>query len=165
MATTIDEKQYYSAPPDTVFEMLSDSEFITAKCLASGSIEADAESTTDGDTRIIKSRRVLPAKIPAFARRFVGDTVTLTETQRWAPPVDGTRRASFEVDFGNNPISFSGHIALTAEGEGTEVATVGTIKCSVPFVSGKIEGVALDWITRYLVKEQKVGNAWLEGDR
>lgn len=168
MTTSIDEVQTYNAEPETVFAMLCDPAFIEAKCMASGSLEAKAEVIDDGGGKLsLVARRVLPAKIPSFAKKFVGDTLTLTETQNWrAPNSDGARAAGFVLDFGNNPISFTGAIELNPKTDGvSEVKTMGVIKCSVPFVGGKIEGVAQEWITKYLVKEQKVGTEWLEGNR
>lgn len=164
MSTTIDQVQHYAATPDEVFTMLSDPSFVEAKCLASGSIEASAETTQEDAGITIVSRRVLPAKLPGFAKKFVGETVTLVETQRW-PEADGDRAGTFVVDFGNNPISFSGDVTLSAAGDGAQVRCQGVIKCTVPFVGGKIEGVALEWITKYLDKEQRVGTAWLDGER
>lgn len=165
MSTTIDEVQQYDASPDDVFAMLSDPDFIKAKCMASGCIEATAESVPEDDGVTLVSRRVLPAKLPSFAKRFVGETVTLTETQKWSDPHSTSRIATFIVDFGNNPIAFDGNITLQPDGDGTKVEYVGAIKCSIPLIGGKIEGVALDWITRYVRKEQTVGTAWLNGDR
>ena len=165
MSTKIDQVQHYTAAPDEVFAMLSDPAFVEAKCLASGSIEASAETTDEDATTTIVSRRVLPAKLPGFAKRFVGETVTLVETQKWSDSGEGSRDGTFVVDFGNNPISFTGSVTLAPDGDGTKVEYVGAIKCTVPLVGGKIEGVALEWITKYLDKEQRVGTAWLDGDR
>ena len=164
MTTKIDQAQHYTASPDEVFAMLSDPEFVERKCLASGSIEASADVTSEDATTTIVSRRVLPAKLPSFAKKFVGETLTLVETQRWGDAdADGSRRGTFVVDFGNNPISFTGEVLLTPEGEGSKVETRGDLKCTVPFVGGKIEGVATEWITKYLDKEQRVGTEWLDG--
>lgn len=167
MTTSIDEVQTYQAAPEEVFAMLSDPAFIEAKCMASGSLEATAEFIDDGGGKVsLVARRVLPAKIPSFAKKFVGETITLTETQNWRPPNgDGARAAGFVLDFGNNPISFTGAIELNPKGLSSQVKTMGVIKCSVPFVGGKIEGVAVEWITKYLAKEQKVGTEWLAGER
>jgi len=163
VTTTIDQVQHYTAGPLDVFAMLSDPAFIEKKCLASGSIEASAEVTTEDAGTTIVSRRVLPAKLPGFAKKFVGETLTLIETQNWTDDDEGTRTATFVVDFGNNPISFGGNVTLRPDGSGTRVEYIGDIKCGVPFVGGKIEGVAQDWITRYLDKEQRVGTEWLDG--
>ena len=166
MATAIDEIQHYDASPDEVFEMLSDPSYIEKKCLASGSTEASAQVIDDPGGKIsIVARRVLPAELPSFAKKFVGETIVLTETQNWRPAsADGSRAAGFVVDFDNNPISFNGAVELKPSGGGTTVETKGAIKCSVVFVGGKIERVAQDWIVRYLTKEQEVGNEWLAGD-
>ncbi len=161
MTARIDETQRYDAAPESVYGLLLDPEFVIAKCLASGSIEATAEAITeDGHTTLV-SRRVLPAKLPGFAKKFVGETLTLIETQQWHEPQGGSRTASFLVDFGNNPISFHGSIALDPDGAGTAVRTEGEVKCTVPFVGGRIEGVAKDWIGKYLAKEQTVASEWL----
>lgn len=163
MATAIDEIQHYDATPAEVFKMLSDPAFIEKKILASGSIDASAQVLEDPGGKIsIVARRVLPAKLPTFAKKFVGETVILTETQNWRPAAaDGSRAAGFLVDFNNNPISFNGAIELKPSGEGTMVETKGAIKCSVPLFGGKIEKIAQDWIQRYLDKEQTVGNKWI----
>lgn len=165
MTTQIDQVQHYAATPDDVFAMLSNPEFVEQKCRASGSIEASAEVTEEDADITIVSRRVLPANLPGFAKKFVGETLTLVETQRWTDPEDdGSRRGTFVVDFGNNPISFSGEVQLAPAGDGATVETKGDLKCSVPFAGGKIEGVAREWITKYLDKEQRVGTEWLDSD-
>lgn len=166
MATHIDEIQHYDASPAEVFKMLSDTAYIEKKYLASGTIEASAQVIEDPDGKIsIVGRRVLPAKLPSFAKKFVGETIVLTETQNWRPAsADGSRAAGFVVDFDNNPISFSGAVELKPSGEGTDVETKGAIKCSVAFVGGKIEKVAQGWIVKFLKKEEEVGNEWLAGD-
>lgn len=166
VAKKIDWVQQYQADADEVFAMLCDPEFVEHKCLASGSIEASADVFEEDTLITIVSRRVLPAKLPGFAKKFVGETVTLVETQRWTSDQDaGLRTATFVVDFGNNPIGFSGDVNLDPHPQGTTVQTVGSLKCTVPLVGGKIEGVAEEWIVKYLDKEQRVGTAWLNGER
>ena len=162
MPAHIDETQHYDADPQTVFAMLSDQDFIVYKCEQSASLEATAEVTDEGDTLQIHNRRVLPAKVPGFLKRFLGDTIPLDETQHWGPANDeGARSAEFSVDFDGQPLAFSGTIDLTPHGEGTAVRTKGALKCSVPLVGGKVENFAAEWIGKYLNKEEKVGQQWL----
>jgi hypothetical protein len=164
VATKFHYEQSYGADPATVWAMLRDPEFITAKCERTGSRETtvEVEDTDDGGC-ILTSTRVLPANLPAVAKPFVGDTLTVTERQVWtAPAEDGSRTATTSVDFGA-PMSFEAGMALAASGEGATVTTEGEFKASVPFVGGKIEGVAVDQTSRYLEKEQLVGQEWLAG--
>lgn len=162
MPAHIDETQLYDADPQTVFAMLQDESFIVHKSEQSGSLEVTADVVDEGDSVRINNRRVMPAKVPGFVKRFLGDTITLDETQHWgAPDEQGHRSAEFSVDFDGQPLAFSGTIDLTGHGEGTAVRTRGALKCSVPLIGGKIENFAAEWIGKYLNKEQRVGQQGL----
>lgn len=162
MPSHIDEVQRYDADPATVFAMLCDEQFIVYKCEQSASLEATAEVTDEGDSLRIHNRRVLPAKVPGFVKRFLGDTIPLDETQHWGPASEsGSRSAEFTVNFDGQPLTFAGTIDLTPDGHGTAVRTKGALKCSVPLIGGKVENFAAQWIGKYLNKEQRVGQQWL----
>lgn len=162
MPSHIDEVQRYDADPTTVFAMLCDEQFIVYKCEQSASLEATAEVTDEGDSLRIHNRRVLPAKVPGFVKRFLGDTIPLDETQHWGPASEsGSRSAEFTVNFDGQPLTFAGTIDLTPDGHGTAVRTKGALKCSVPLIGGKVENFAAQWIGKYLNKEQRVGQQWL----
>lgn len=162
MATPFTHEQAYDRDPATVMAMLQDVDFIRAKCERTGSLETTATVTpTDDGGCTIVSTRVLPAEVPAAAKAFVGETLTITETQVWtAPGPDGSRSAQVSVDFGA-PMAFSSTMTLEPSGTGTRVHTQGSFKASVPFVGGKIESSAAEQTARYLDKEQLVGNEWL----
>jgi hypothetical protein len=162
MPSHIDEVQRYDADPQTVFAMLSDQAFIVYKSEQSASLDVVAEVEDEGDTVRIHNRRVLPAKVPGFVKRFLGDTIPLDEVQHWGPASEsGSRSAEFTVDFDGQPLTFSGTIDLTPDGAGTAVRTKGALKCSVPFIGGKVENFAAEWIGKYLNKEERVGQQWL----
>ena len=162
MPAQIDEVQFYQAPPETVFAMLADEQFIVHKSTQSGSLDVSASVESEGDQYRIHNRRVMPAKVPGFVKRFLGDTIPLDETQTWGPAADdGTREAQFTLDFDGQPMTFGGTITLRPQNGGTAVETKGPIKCSVPFLGGRIEKFAAEWISKYLNKEQRVGAAWL----
>lgn len=162
MPAHIDEVQRYDTDPVTVFAMLQDQAFILHKCQQSGSLDVVAEVRDEGDGVRIHNRRVLPAKVPGFVKRFLGDTFPLDEVQHWTQADDtGSRTAQFAVDFDGQPLKFNGTIDLKPDGDGTAVRTRGELKCSVPLIGGKIENFAAEWIGKYLDKEQRVGAQWL----
>jgi hypothetical protein len=165
VATKFHFEQGYEADPSTVWAMLSDPAFITAKCDRTGSMETTVDVTDDGQGGFtLTSTRVLPANLPAVAKPFVGETLTVTETQVWtAPAADGSRTAQTTVTF-SAPMSFTADMALRPSEAGSTVVTDGEFKANVPFVGGKVEGVAVHETTRYLEKEQLVGGEWLQKD-
>ncbi|MDA2987634.1 MAG: DUF2505 domain-containing protein [Actinomycetota bacterium] len=162
MAKEFTYKQSFGSDPVAVFTMLRDPAYVQAKCAATGSLETtvDVSEAADGSVTIT-STRVLPAEVPAAAKKFVGETISATETQVWsAPGTDGSRTAEVTVDF-SGPLSFSGRLALRPFGHGSEVVTEGSFKASVPFVGGTIESVAADQTARYLGAEERVAAEWM----
>jgi len=165
MAKEFTYRQSFDGDPLTVFAMLRDPEYVQAKCDATGSLETTAEvsDATDGTVTIV-STRVLPAQVPDVARKFVGDTISATETQVWsAAAPDGSRTATVEVEF-SGPLGFTGTLSLRPAGQGTEVVTEGKFKASVPFVGGTIESEAAKQTERYLGAEQRVAKEWGAGN-
>jgi hypothetical protein len=166
MTARIDEVQHYEAAPEEVFAMLSDDEFIVHKSMRSGSLDVEALVEEDQDIVTIVNHRVMPAKVPGFVKRFLGDTIPMAERQEWGPVhADGSRHGQFWVEFGGQPLHFAGTVALRPDGAGAAVQTKGDIKCTVPFLGGRIEKFAAEWIGKYLNKEQRVGAQWLADQR
>ncbi len=162
MGTKFEYVQHFPAPATQVLAMLHDVDYVRARCDETGSLKTSAEvtgSAADGCT--VTSTRILPADVPAAAKSFVGDTIKVTETQTWKPAgADGSCSAALSVDFGG-PMSFTGAIELSPDGESTTVRTSGEFKASIPFIGGKMEKVAAEQTERYLRTEQSVGTAWL----
>ena len=154
-------RQSFASDPVTVFAMLTNPEYVQIKCAATGSMETtvDIEHAPDGSTTIT-STRVLPADVPAAAKKFVGETISATETQVWSPAAtDGSRTGDVTVEF-SGPLAFSGSLELSPDGGGSQVVTTGTFKASVPFVGGTIESVAAEQTERYLRAEERVAAEW-----
>ena len=166
MATTMDFSQTYDFPPAAVREMISDPDFIAERATRTGSTSVDIEVAEEpnGSTTVIVER-VMPANVPSYAKSFVGETLTITERQEWAvPAADGTGTAVATAEF-SAPLTVTGSMSITADGDTTTVRTFGEYKASVPFVGGKVEEMAKDQTIRYLTKEQEIGRSWLQGER
>ncbi len=83
MTKKLEKTQRYDATPEQVWDMLLNEDFVQEKCTAAGATEVSVETLQeDGGTTLV-CRRVLPAKLPGFAKKFVGESITITETQRW----------------------------------------------------------------------------------
>jgi hypothetical protein len=112
------------------------------------------ESVTGGVR--ITTVRVLPADVPAAARSFVGETITVTESQLWtASQGDGSRAATVEVSF-SGPLGFAGELALRPTSSGCELITRGKMKASVPLIGGSIESVAVETTEKYLRVQERL---------
>lgn len=162
VATNLSYEQEFPADPATVMAMLRDPAYVQEKGERTGShdITVEVADTADGGV-VIACTRSMPAEVPSYAAPFVGDTITITETQAWsAPAADGSASAEVTVTF-NSPLAYAGTITLSAGGAGAVALNEGSFKASVPFVGGKVERVAADMTAKYLKKETSVGAEWL----
>ncbi len=161
MAKEFTYRQSFVSDPVTVFAMLRNEEYVQAKCAATGSLETSVDVVERPDGSVtITSTRVLPADVPAAARKFVGETISATETQEWTPAAaDGSRTAQVRVDF-SGPLAFFGTLSLQQAPGGSEVTTRGKFKASVPLVGGTIESVAADQTAKYLAAEERIAAEW-----
>ena len=162
MATKLTYEQEFPADPTTVMAMLRDPAYVQEKAERTGShdITVDVTETADGGV-VIACTRSMPAEVPSYAAPFVGDTITITETQAWsALAADGSAHADVTVEF-NSPLAYSGTITLSQGAGGSVALNEGSFKASVPFVGGKVERVAAEMTEKYLKKETTVGTEWL----
>ena len=66
--------------------------------------------TVDGDTAgafTLTAVRTMPTnRLPDMARKFVGETLSVTQTEHWeAPAADGSRAASLEMTVAGVPLN------------------------------------------------------------
>lgn len=138
----ITETVEHSATPDEVFATFSDIEYQQLKCERSGAVDHDVviELDDQGGTIIVTTRQMPTDNFPDFARKFVGDTLTVVEKQEWgAPSEGGEREAALTVEIPSTPVHLTGAARLTPHGSGTQQVVDGDLKASVPLLGSKIE--------------------------
>jgi len=152
---------HFDQAPDIVFAAQSDPHYVVWKHEHMAAFDVSAEVEEDGAHVIIRSSRKLPAEIPAAARRFVGDAITVDEVHTWShPDVDGSRHGKVSATFGGAPMEVYGTLELHADGDGSMIRVVIHAKAHVPLVGGKLEQVVGDQFMRALRKEGQISPQW-----
>jgi uncharacterized protein YndB with AHSA1/START domain len=159
----ITETLVYPAPPDVVYTMMTDEEFHDRVCVATYATSHSAEVTwTQGRATVITHRVMPTGSFPDFAKAIVGNSLELVETIRYADAdADGGRVGDLRIALGSTPIGLIGAIRIVPMEGGTEVTFEGNLKCTVPFLGGKIESAAAPTVIAGVHKEYGVGMAWL----
>ena len=108
--------------------------------------------------------RSLPTdRAPEIARKFVGQTVEVTQVESWsAPAADGSRDATLKVTVGSLPVSVAGSESLRASAEGSALGLEATVSSSIPFVGGKIAAAAEPFISKALALQATSVSSWIE---
>lgn len=153
---------HYDASPDEVFEMLADPEFRTAVCEAQQVVSQDVTIERQGDGfRLVCDQVQRTAGLPSFAKKFAGDTTRAIQREDWADSSGG----DLEIDTPGKPSHLSGTITLEPTDTGTVETVELEVKVKVPLIGGKLEGLLVDVVTAALKVENRVGVAWLAGER
>lgn len=156
MAKQIRQEMPYDAPPADVAAMLADPAF-REQVLANQRVLRGSVDIADGKVRI---ESVQPAKgIPSFAKKFVGDEITILQEETWSTPDHG----DVLVTIPGKPGEMRGTATLTETSSGTLEVVALEVKVNIPLVGGKIEGLIADLLTKALRAEHKTGIAWLAG--
>jgi hypothetical protein len=145
MKTTFDH--HYDADLETVFQLITDPDFIETKYVALGGkdVAVDKSETDEGGCEVV-SRRTLAVELPGFAKKVIQPTQTAVQTEVWAAAqVDGSRVCTYHVEAQGAPGRISGRHTLTpAPGGGTDHHIETEINVTVPLIGGKLEGLARD---------------------
>ena len=163
MATKMNGELHFKADPATVYAMVTDPAYVKEKNERTGgqNVVANVDDLGAEGAKIVVSRD-LPAEVPAYAKKFVGEQISTIQTDEWGPEnADGSYSATMNVTFGKAPLEVNGTFSIEAEDGGAVLIVRSAAKASVPFVGGKVEGVAADQFQRAVRKEQEVGNEWL----
>jgi Protein of unknown function (DUF2505) len=157
------EITYRNASPEQAFALTVDRDFRRAVCQATHALSYDvAVERGDDDTASVTVRRTMPAELPDFVRKFIGETVEVVQTERWAA-ADGAGRRSGQLTVAvvGQPAAMAGTVAIEAVGEGARTIIRGDLKVSIPFVGRRIEAEIAKGLVAGIAKEQEVADRWL----
>jgi hypothetical protein len=155
-----EELRYEGATLEQVHEMLATPAFREKVCDAIGVLRKTVQIERDGEGMTATIDQVQEAKgIPGFAKKFVGDEINIVQSEDWTSPEKG----NIHVSIPGKPGEMTGTALLTEDPDGTTETVNMTVKVNIPLVSGKIEGLIADLLSKALRAEHKVGVKWLAG--
>jgi hypothetical protein len=157
------EISYPGATPDQVFALIVDPRFQAAVCEETKALSHDVGVDAEGDGgATVRVERTMPAEVPDFAKKLVGETLDIRQTEDWAAPdATGRRTADLTIDVVGQPAKMTGTIVLEATADGSRQVVAGEVKVSVPFFGGKVEPELAKGIVAALRVEEKTAREWL----
>jgi hypothetical protein len=154
----------YDAGPEEVAAMLADRAFREKVCEAMGSrrssVEIDGTGAGEG-LRVVVDQTRAATGIPSFARKLVGDDVRIVQRETWG----SATAAGLVVEIPGKPGGLEGTVRLAPDGAGSVQTVSGDLKVTIPVVGGKLENLLADILRKALRTEERVGRAWLAGER
>ena len=154
------------APVEQVVATFADEAFVRHVAQKAGatleSFEVSGETT--GAFIVTTVRAMSADRLPDMAKRFVGDSVHLTQTDAYeAPAADGSRVVRSDIKVASLPVSGSAHQSLRPQGEQTEVHVDCTVEANIPFVGKQVASAAEPYVSKALSLQSREAQAWLAG--
>ncbi|GAA1627380.1 hypothetical protein GCM10009744_13960 [Kribbella alba] len=155
----------YDATPEEVFAIVTDATFREQACEKTKALSYDVKVTESGGDTVVRVQREMPSdNVPDIARKFVGQTLTVVQTETWHPAnADGSRNAEVKGEITNTPVTLRGTARISSDGTQTVQAIDLDVKVAVPLIGKKIEPFVVDAIRSGLQKEHELGRDWHDG--
>jgi hypothetical protein len=135
------DKHTFDKPATTVIKMFSDRAYFERKYQELGYSNIEVlEHTADGKKFRIKVRYTAKsdAAIPDFAKKFLGASNVVTQTDAW----DADRKTGrIEAEIRGVPVKVTADMKLADEGAGSANTLKWNLDCGIPFIGGKLEQV------------------------
>jgi hypothetical protein len=157
------EISYPDATPDQAYQLSIDPQFRAAVCEATHALDYDVsvDEHDDGTSKVVVSR-TMPAEVPDFIKKMIGDTVDVVQTEEWGEPDDGGQRtAALLLSVKGQPARMVGTAALVTTADGTVMQIRGDLTVSIPFFGKKVEPEFAKGIYAAIRQEQETGRSWL----
>jgi hypothetical protein len=157
----------FSGSVEQIFASHIDQDVREQACRRSGalSFQVQVHPAADGSARV-EVERVMPATVPDYVRKFVGDSITVRQVEDWpAPDGRGGRRAEIRLSIQGQPASMTGTAQLSPDGDGCVEQFTGEVKVAIPLLGRKIEPEIVKVIEAALRIEQQVAEEWVRSQR
>ncbi len=152
------------APVEQVVATFADEAFVRHVAQKAGatleSFEVSGEIT--GAFTVTTVRAMSADRLPEVARKFVGSSVHLTQTDAYeAPASDGSRVVRSDIRVASLPVSGSADQTLRPQDGQTEVNVDCAVKANIPFVGKKVAEAAEPYVGKALSLQSREAEAWL----
>jgi hypothetical protein len=153
----------YDAAPEDVYAMLADPAFRDRVCTAMDTVSHDVSLDRTGPGMSVRIDMVQRTSgVPGFAKKIVGEETRIVQSETWTSAV---LAADLEVEIPGKPGHIRGRITLEGDASGTVESFEGEATISIPLIGGKLEGLIAKLFVKGMDTEQRVGSAWLAGER
>jgi len=132
----------FSADVETVFDKLTDPDFLVERCVALGekNIQCDVES--DGRKTTVVLSRTIKRELPAVLAKLFGAENHMVMTEKWED-IGNSKMGSYTVDVQGQPVTLSAKFKLKPTDQGCEYTVDYSCKAKIPLVGGKVEDFIL----------------------
>ena len=151
----------YAGSPDHVWAMLSEQGYWEGKYEALGASNLQWKTfNVSDDSLTVSSVREVAANLPSAAKKIIGETAEVTQTENWTKSGDDLT-CQISITTKGAPGGTDGTMTVTPAAGGCTWTSDFDIKVSIPLLGKKLEGIMFDETGENFVKEKAFNDEWL----
>lgn len=122
----------------TVYETLTEPQFLVDRCLALGELSAECEVEEDEHSTVVKLVREVSRDLPRVLAKLF-DAVQVTDmVETWQPDGEGWR-GTWELDVRGQPVTVAASFQLEPTSTGSRYTVSHSVKAKIPLVGKQVE--------------------------
>ena len=140
MSVQVTNTDRYPATPDQLIDMMSNPDYLLEKYQALGDVEFTVDEQERADESLsLKIDRTVNANLPDFAKKIVGETSQLVQTEKWTKDGDSWV-CDFHTESPGKPLKMNGTFKIVPVGDSeSDYSVQMDIKAGIPLVGKKLE--------------------------
>jgi hypothetical protein len=131
-------KYQFSADADTVFENLTDAEFLTSRCEYLGEIKVDCKVTEEEGARTVVLDRTIRRDLPKILAKMFNPENRTIMTEKWQVNEDAYE-GSYEIEVIGQPVTLYATFKVENNDKGSLYSIDHKCKAKVPLVAKHVE--------------------------
>ncbi len=123
---------------DTLYELLTDPQFLVDRCLGIGELSAECEVEQEGDVTVIHLQREVERELPKMLAKLFDPVQMLKMTERWRE--DGEAwRGDWTIEIMGQPVTIFGDFSVIPTDVGCRYTVSHRATAKVPLVGKQLE--------------------------
>ena len=142
----------FSHPAPSVFDLLTNREFVIRRCLAMDSIEAECQVSESENTTTVDIDRTQKSDIPSLLKKVMGETQSVNIKEVWFTNED-SYRCSAQTQIKGAPLTVALSKKLRPTSVGCQYSARVTAKSGAPLIGKKLEKMVQEKTPQALLEE------------
>lgn len=124
---------------ESVFNLLTDPQFLVDRCLAMGELEASCEVEEKAGATVISLTRMLKRDLPRFLTKMMDPEQTMHMTETWQADGEEGWSGEYTFEMEGQPVVIRAKFELYPTDAGCCYTIEHQVKAKIPLIGGKIE--------------------------
>ena len=127
---------------ETVFQLLSDPDFVVERSLALGDLESECEVYEEDERLVVASKRQIVRDLPSFLKKVFDPVQRMALTEKWVADDEGGYSGEQHIVIDRVPLTITASIELFPTDDGCCYRITHRAKAKIPLIGGKLEKFA-----------------------